>query len=604
MMVGQSHPRSRFLLALTFAAGSAVALSGCTSSKSPFAQESERDLRRAVLNSTQRELEDSARFPKPVIINRDDVGIDLVIKPEILPELQAMAGINSYKGIMPELGRDLNNRPVRTANVSLERLTRSAVENNVAVQFARLGPAISQAQVIAAEAAFDWTLFSNVNWTNQDSPRAGTSFGGAFTPGFDKFESLSNTTGLRRVMVGGGRMTVQQDTSYTDNQTPGQQNNPNPAQLTSFTMQWDQPLLRGAGSEVTQAEIRIARNAERAAVQTLRRDIIRVVTDLEKTYWDLVQSYADVLILQRLQERGEKTRDQLRTRARLDTNQAQIADAVSRVERRKLDVLNAQARVRQLSDRLKALANDPSLPVGSEVVVLPSDRPIDAPIQFNLVDSLRQAIQNRPEVQQSVIAIDDASIRQMVARNQRLPDLNVRLQSRWSSLDDNVFESYGSQFNGSFIDYVLGGSLEFPIGNRRAEAELRRRRLERMQTVLAYKNSVQTAVSETKTALVEVNTRYKTIAQASDARLAASEVLRVLLLETQLGEGISVERLDLELNRQESLAQAERAEVQAFVQYNSGLADLFAAMGTTLERNKIEMVVPTAADVQWEGYGR
>jgi len=133
---------------------------------------------------------------------------------------------------------------------------------------------------------------------------------------------------------------------------------------------------------------------------------------------------------------------------------------------------------------------------------------------------------------------------------------------------------------------------------------LRRRRLERMQTVLAYKNSVQTAVSETKTALVEVNTRYKTIAQASDARLAASEVLRVLLLETQLGEGISVERLDLELNRQESLAQAERAEVQAFVQYNSGLADLFAAMGTTLERNKIEMVVPTAADVQWEGYGR
>lgn len=601
-MVGQSHSRVTLLLAL--AGGSLLGISGCTSSSSPFAQETERDLRRAVINSTQREFEDAAKYPKPVVINRDNVGIDLVIKPEVLPELKSMAGTESYKGIEPELGRDLYDRPVRTVQVSLQRLTRSAVENNVAVQFARLGPAISQAQVIAAEAAFDITVFSNLNYTNQDSPRVGTSFGGAFTPGFDRFQSLSNTTGLRRVLVGGGRLTVQQETSYTDNQTPGQQNNPNPAEQTSFTMQWDQPLLRGAGSEVSQAEIRIARNAERSSVQTLRRDIIRVVTDLEKTYWDLVQAHADVLILQRLLERGEKTRDQLKTRARLDTNQAQIADSVSRVERRKLEVLNAQARVRQLSDRIKALANDPSMPVGSEVVLLPADRPIDATIQFNLIDSLRQAVQNRPEVQQAVIAIDDASIRQMVARNQRLPDLNIRLQSRWANLDDNLADAYGSQFNGNFIDYVLGGSLEMPIGNRRAEAEFRRRRLERMQTVLAYKNAVQTAVSETKTALVEVNTRYKTIAQASDARLAASEVLRVLLLETQLGEGISVERLDLELNRQESLAQAERAEVQAFVQYNAGLADLFAAMGTTLERNKIEMVIPTAADVQWDGTGR
>jgi hypothetical protein len=59
----------------------------------------------------------------------------------------------------------------------------------------------------------------------------------------DRFESLTNTTGLRRVLVGGGRLTVQQDLSYNDNSTQGQQNNPNPAQQASFTAQWDQPLL-------------------------------------------------------------------------------------------------------------------------------------------------------------------------------------------------------------------------------------------------------------------------------------------------------------------------------------------------------------------------
>jgi len=600
-----SHRNSGHAAQTCIAAGVVCAfLAACSGTKSPFAQETERDIRRAVVDTTRREIEDAERFPTPIVVHRDEVGNELTIKPEVMPELLAMAGLPSYEGVAVVLGRDFYGKPARTSKVSLERSVRTAVENNIAVQFARFGPAISEAQVIAAEAAFDWTLFNNFNYTDQDSPRVGTSFGGStFSPGFDNFQSVTNTTGLRRVLAGGGRLTVQQDAGYTDNQTLGQNNNPNPAQQTSFTVQWDQPLLRGAGSEVTQAEIRVARNAERSSVQTLRRDLIRVVTDTEKTYWDLVAAYSDVLILQRLQERGEKTRDQLKTRARLDTNQAQIADAVSRVERRKLDVLQAQSNVRQLSDRLKGLMNDPGLPVGSEIVLLPSDRPVDAPIRFSTIDSLRQAIQNRPEVQQAIIAIDDASIRQLVARNQRLPDLNIRLQSRWASLDDNIGESIGSQFNGNFVDYLLGGSLEIPIGNRRAEAEYRRRRLERMQTILAYKNTVQTSVNETKTSLNSVITRYKEIAQAGDARLAQAEVLRVLLLEKQFDQGITVERLDLELNKQESLASAERAEVQARTQYQASLADLFAAMGTTLERNKIQMAVPTTADVIWDQGG-
>lgn len=576
-------------------------VAGCAT-PSPFAQESERDLRRSVIESARRELGEAHLYPIPLVSSRDELGSELTIKPEFLAELNSMAGVGSYKGVLPDYGKDLYGRPAKSVGISLERMIRTSVENNIAVQFARLSPAISEAQVVAAEAAFDWTIFSNLNYTNQDSPRVGTSFGGtSFSPGFDRFSSVANALGLRRVMVGGGRLTIQQDTTYTDNNTPGQNNSPNPAQLGAFTLQWDQPLLRGAGSEVTQAEIRIQRNAERTSVQTLRRDLIRIVGDVETTYWDLLQSHADLLILQRLLERGEKTRDQLRVREKIDANQAQIADAVSRVERRKVNVLDAKARIRQLSDRLKALVNDPALPVGSEVILIPVDRPVDAPIKFNLLDSMRQAIQNRPEVQQAIIAIDDASIRQVVARNQRLPDLNLRLQSRWSSLDDNMAEAFGSEFNGQFIDYLLGLSFEMPIGNRRAEADYRRRRLERMQTVLAYKNSIQTVVSETKTALIQTLNAYQRITQTADARLAASEVLRVLLVEKQGDQGTTVERLDLELNRQESLALAERDEIAAFVQYNSSLSQLFGAMGTSLERNRIDFVVPSSSDILWEG---
>jgi len=595
-----SAARARAPIAPITLLAALAALPGCVAD-SPFAAETESQLRRAVIDTAQRELREAQQFPQGVVTARDNRTPTLGIRPESIPELLQMAGPQSYTGgaAAPPLGTDLLDRPVRTVTVSLERVVRTAIERNVAVQFARLGPAVAEAQVIAAEAAFDWSVFSNLNYTNTDSPRVNSNFGSSVTgERSDVSQSVATTLGLRRTLIGGGRLTIQHELGYSDNDTPGLFSNPNPANQASYVVQWDQPLLRNLGSEVSQAEIRVARNAERSSVQTLRRDMIRVATDTERTYWQLVQAYADLRILQRLLDRGEVVRDQLRERVNTvgDANQAQVADAVARVERRRADVLRAQTQLRLVSDRIKALISDPDLPAGSETVLLPADAAIDEPVRFSLYESLVAAIRHRPEVQQAILSIDDASIRQVVSANQRLPDLSLRLQTRFSSLDDSAGAAYGSLFNGDFVDYLVGLAFEMPIGNRRAEAELRRRRLERMQSVLSYRNTVQEVVTEVKSALDRILLNYRLIAQTRDARLAASESLRVLVVEKDIA-GYTVERLDVELNREESLAQAEREEVQALIEYNTAIADLFQAMGTSLERNGVRFVVPTSDDV-------
>jgi len=150
--------------------------------------------------------------------------------------------------------------------------------------------------------------------------------------------------------------------------------------------------------------------------------------------------------------------------------------------------------------------------------------------------------------------------------------------------------------DGSFVDYVAGLNFEVPIGNRRPEAEFRRRRLERMQSVLSYRNSVQQVVNEVKAALNRVVLNYSLIAQTRTGRYAATDALRVLQVEKEQGGGYTVERLDIELNRQEQLASAERDEIEALTDYSTAIADLFLAMGTTLERNNVEFVVPTTED--------
>jgi outer membrane protein TolC len=202
-------------------------------------------------------------------------------------------------------------------------------------------------------------------------------------------------------------------------------------------------------------------------------------------------------------------------------------------------------------------------------------------------------------VYQAILGIDDASIRQMVADNGRLPDLNLRLQTRTASLDNLAGDAYADIPDFDFVDYLATVVFEYPLGNRRGEAEYVRRRLERMQSVLAYRNQVQTIVGEVKSALVRVQLNYDLIVKTRDTRISEANSLRVLRIQNEV-RGRTVERLELELNGQERVASAEREEMQAIIEYNTALTDLFAAMGTTLARNNIQFVVPDPDDVQWD----
>lgn len=561
--------------------------------------EHEEALRRSVIEAAQRELAEARKFPRPIVTEQLPSSDRLGIAPDIMPEVDRMAGPTANANTTLPAGSDLLGQPARVIALDLGTCVRAAAANNLAVQFARLGPAIAEAQVVAAEAAFDWTAFGNFQYNNTDSPRAASTFSVPNANNADQSQRFAGTAGVRRTLMSGGRLTVQHEASWTDVYSPGIISTPNAAEQVSFTVQFDQPLLRGFGSEVSQAEIRIARNAERTSVQNLRRDLIRTLTDTERSYWQLLQAHRDVLILQRLLERGEKVRDQLRERAKIDANQAQIADAIARVERRRADVFRAQTQLRIASDRIKTLINDPELPVGSEIVVIPADFALESPVKFSVLESLSSAIRLRPEIQTSILSIDDASIRQVVADNAKLPDLNLRLQADWANLDNDIQYAYGSVFNQRFVDYLVAIAVEVPIGNRRAEADFSRRRMERLQSVLAYRNTLQQVVGEVKSALDRVSLNYRLISQTRDSRLAAAEVLRVLVIENEIRRGLTVESLDLQFNREESLASAEREEVAAVVDYNIALAELFSAMGTTLERNKVQFVVPSAGDVLW-----
>ncbi|MFG0306566.1 MAG: TolC family protein [Phycisphaerales bacterium JB040] len=602
------------------AAAALLTLAAC--SPGPIEKRTEDSLRASMLDALERHIRDASDYPEPQTATRGpDRSDTLQIRPEHLELIQEDYSVEGYLADLgkaegqddegepetapptPEelFGTDLYGNAPTTLDVSLERAIANALEHNLDIQIARFVPAIAEAIYVSNEARFDWVFSTGVTWEDNDTPVVG--------PGFLGLDSLNSadqsvgwTAGLDRQLETGGSFGVSQSLVYTDQRGSsfGPVGSPNPAAALGYTLDFTQPLLRGFGSDAALAELRLGRNAERRQISGLRETLNTSLTSVENAYWDLVSAYRNLVIQHRLLLRGVRTRDDIIARRVQDARQAQIADAISRVERRKGDLLSAQTALRNASDRLKALINDPDLPVGSEILLIPVDAPLDQPVEFSLVEAITTAAEQRPEMEQALLDIDDASIRQALARNSRLPRLDLQAQLQMLTLDENAGDTYQQNFETEFIDsFLFGLTFEQPLGNRLGEAEYRRRRLERMQSVVAYRATVQGIVVEVKGALNALVTNARLIEQARLSRIAQGEALRTLQVEKRLTDaGYSVERLNLELNQQESLAAAERAESNAIIDFNRSIADLHAATGTTLQRNRIDFVVPDANQLE------
>jgi outer membrane protein TolC len=330
--------------------------------------------------------------------------------------------------------------------------------------------------------------------------------------------------------------------------------------------------------------------------------MLRVAADTESAYWRLVLARHRVLIQTRLLEVTIADRNLIRERLDIDATQVDLAEANSFVESRRADLIRLQNEVRLASDALKQLIQAEELPVAGEDLILPLDGPYDLPIQFNLLDAVTTALRHRPELQRALLDIKDASIRQRVADNQRLPDLNLTATIRINGIGETtVGQAYEPVTDADFIDYIIGIQFEVPVGNRQREAALQQRKLESQASVINYQRTARDVVLSVKDALRNVINAYSELGARRGARLAAAENLRGIRAQIEAGNPLTPPFIDLKLRREEALAQAETQEIVALVDYNNAIARFYQAMGTLLDRNGIGFNDPLAemADETW-----
>lgn len=466
--------------------------------------------------------------------------------------------------------------------LSLEQVIRRTLKNSLDIQVASYSPAMAEADILVAESAFDasWFLEGSINKT--DTPvNSFLAAGGAAALMQD---NRLVSSGIRKRLVTGGSITVSENLDYLASNSTFVTS---PSYATNVMVELTQPLLRDLGLDANKARIYVASHNRDASVEDFRRQVMDVLVEVEATYWELVFAHRDVEVRRRSLALAEEVyrKEQSRAKAMM-ARKLEVSRARAAVTSRQAELISAENQVRNLSDRLKNLMNDPRLPLTETTEIMPTDEPQTTHPSSDRQADVITAIEMRPELRQlrSQVLANDVSRRYY--RNQLLPRLDLSFAWRRNSLGGDSGDAFKQQFTGEFNDYVTGLTAEVPIGNRKAEAEHRKSKLSLDQSMLQLENLTQDVILEVNTAIRQVETALEEISATREARVAAQDTLDGEQARYDVGD-VTNEEL---LRAQRDLEEAVRNELRAVTAFNKAVIALERAKGTLLDYNNITVL--------------
>ncbi|MBI3894369.1 MAG: TolC family protein [Acidobacteria bacterium] len=370
----------------------------------------------------------------------------------------------------------------------------------------------------------------------------------------------------------------------------------NPAVVSRFSLGVNQPLLNGFGRLANERFLLVAQNNLRISEEVFRQQVVNAVIQVTNAYWDLAAFQENVRVAEQALAVAQKLYEDNKKQAEIGTlAPLDVVAAEAEVAARQRDLVVAQTNLQTQETRLKNFLSkkpDPALDAAQVLLSdrLPEPRDVDVP---NLQDALTTAYNNRPDLRQQEGNLQNQNLSVRFTQNGLLPQTAIFGLYAGSGLEGNTLATTGGArdslrqtFGGDFPEYAGGISLSLPIRNRAAQADNLRAQLESSQSEIGLqktRNQIALEVRQATTGLIQGKAQVEAAHQAS--RLAQQTFDAE---QKKLAAGISTPYQVV--LRQRDMETAQRAEVQAVVNYAKALVEMDRSMGTTLNRNGIEML--------------
>jgi len=474
---------------------------------------------------------------------------------------------------------------------SVENLYERALRNSKQIQVFSDLPLIRETGIQEAKGAFDTNTFLRGMFGHDNDPVGNV----LTTGGANRFEqdAWDFEAGVRKKFVTGGEVTLSQKLGRLDNNSI--YFNPNPQSTASLSLSIVQPLLRGAGATYNRSIIEIARFDSLVAISEFVRQSESHLLEITRTYWALYAARVTYLQKSRLVEETQNVVDELYARQKVDAQKTQLFRAQSSLATRRSDLVRTEAAVKNAQDRLRALTSDPELLNAPDSEMIPSDRLVLRNLKVDPQNAGQSALRNRPEITQGFLQLNAARVREKMAKNEMMPELNLVLEG---SLKGLAGSDVGTSFNREYTEggpgYRAGLVFSFPLENNISRARYERRQLETRQQISQIKTTIDTVLLEVKVSAREVTTAWRETQAKYEASHAFTEDIETLnarrKLEDLKDEAQISDYLDTILDSQERKSLADEEFIRAAANYQIAIVNLERAKGTLLAYSDVSII--------------
>lgn len=360
----------------------------------------------------------------------------------------------------------------------------------------------------------------------------------------------------------------------------------NPSYTNFIEARITQPLLKGAGWFYNRSPIYIARNNKKISLAQFKSRALEVSNSVQETYWNYVRAMENLKVAKKSLERAE---DLLRkNKIQVETGTLapiEIIDAEAGVASRVEAIISAENTIKDREDELKKILNFADSKIISDATVVPTDKPYFEPKKVEVKDTIKIAMEKRPELTELQLATENAGIQTRRRKNELYPQLDFTGGVRYTGLGNDVSDANDSAFSEAYQGEFLGLALSIPIGNRPARSEYNKSKLNERQAMLNVKKKELDIVVEVRASARQVLTNIERVNATRKARELAEKRLENEEKKYNVGRSTSLEIL----RAQENLALAEFEAARAIIDYEISLGNLEKSKGTILEAYDIKL---------------
>jgi len=531
--------------------------------------------------------------------------------------------------------------------LSLDDAISLALENNLDISVQRYGPWLADTAVLRAKAGlgtasggFDPRLSSTFAWNRSSSPVLNPFLagGGLQQTALTNYRTDANF-GYQQGFPTGTAYSITFNNNRQSTTSASSLFNPSVQSFLAFGFQ--QPLLNGLGYVSNKRFLRLARNNKRIADYAFNNQVIFTVSAVQNMYWDLVFAREDLKVKQRSVELAQKLYNDNKRQVEIGTlAPIEITRAEAEVARTTQDLIVSRTFLLQQQTLLKnAITKNPLESGLLDVEIVPTD--VITKPEVGAVSSLQEAVneawQNRPDVRQAQIDLENREISRKASRNGMLPSLTLSGQYSGQGLAGNTLnttttptgtftanpnaplvdatgapvlvggvpvfvggpnftstsmlvpaglpDAWNRLFNFEFPQYSVRLDLTIPIRNRAAQADNAQALLEERQSETRLRQLQNNIVVEVRNAQIALEQNRARVDSAQKSRELAERTLDAEQKKYQLGAST----IFFVIQAQRDLAQAESSEVRALADLLKARVNYDQALGRTLQTNSIQI---------------